>query len=174
MRIGREQFSDPAAMNSVTGPVAADIFKTQQWHSSCLNLFCTEDLLHAADVEYPSSSPKMDDLVMLIKQLRRHSGICECCSELTPELGLRGARRQGGNQASMSQPLCLSVCCSWWATCWNFASIPSGSPRPWKWSSQRCWWRSSATSCRRWSPGTLRPFTFTGSDGRHLTRRTLP
>lgn len=161
-------------MNSVTGPVAADTFKTQQWQSPCSNLFCTKDLLRAADVEHPSSSPKTDDLVTLIKQLRRHGGICEML--LWAYSGVVRTQRgpETGWESGLDVTAPLSVCCSWWATCWNFASIPSGSPRPWKWSSQRCWWRSSATSCRRWSPGTLRPFTFTGSDGRHLTRRTLP
>lgn len=58
----------------------------------------------------------------------------------------------------------VCVSCSSWGTCWTSASTPSVSLRRWRWSSPKCWWRSSATRYQRWSRASLTRSTSTRSD----------
>lgn len=53
---------------------------------------------------------------------------------------------------------------SWWGTCWTSVSTRSVSPRLLRWSSLKCWWRSSVTRYQRWSQASLTRSTSTRSD----------
>lgn len=160
MRIWWEQLSHLATVNCVTVSLLLLIHSVLDSYTALCCLCCMKDLLHDRYHDHPSSSTKTDGFLV---------------RPLNVAL-LSFHQRDPGTGMAIRPPYHVPslLCCSWWVTCWNFASIPSESPRPWRWSSRRCWWRSSATSCQRWSLGTPSPFTFTGSDRRRLTRRTLP
>lgn len=57
-----------------------------------------------------------------------------------------------------------SLFSSWSGTCWTSVSTPSASPRRWRWSSRKCWWKSSVTRYQRWSRASLTQSTSTRSD----------
>lgn len=61
---------------------------------------------------------------------------------------------------------------SWWGTCWTSVSTPFVSPRPWRWNSPKCWWRSSVTRYQRWSQASLTRSTSTRSDSLHRWDRS--